>query len=170
MANSASSYWRQFQSFLLGFSLKWEGGEATGKAYRENQPAMNNKLSLRKSGVYFYGQSVSKILTPRPENEGEILINLENQVSTDSRRKTPVFAKSFITCHKTQFKTIYWERWGNQAGQTKQRKCPKLISELPWMKHDFYTLPLLSSLFVLVSCDSVFRESGKGISDDEIWQ
>lgn len=50
---------------------------------------------------------MSKILSLHPENKDEILVCPENQVIPEEKYCYPIFSKSLITSHKTQFKTTY---------------------------------------------------------------
>ena len=115
------------------------GSEVTGKNYRWNQPAMNNKLSFEQIWSLFFLPVSVQGSDSKTWAWGWNPICLEDQVSNDSRRKIPLSSKSLITSHKTQFKTIHRECRRSQNSQTKLK--PKVLnstqSYLEWNKIPF---------------------------------
>lgn len=116
--------------------------------------------ALKRSWVYLSFLLTPKILTLCPESEDEILVCLENQVSTDSRRKRPS-PHFFQIPHQQSQNTVTVQNyilrhWRNTNGQKKlkpnvpnsTRSCLEWTN-FPWSAS--------SILFVLVSWESVFR-------------
>lgn len=162
--NSVCSLRRQFQLF----SSKREGSEVMGKSSRQNQPALNNKLSFEEIFSFSF-------LPVNVQDSGPVSWEwgqnscLENQVSIDNRRKTlhPIFPQSLITGHKTRFKTMYLECRRNQNGQ-KKLKPNVLNSSQNYLERtqNLYSQPCFPIPVVLFSWESLFGRGREGILDD----